>query len=98
MSAVIPSDLSHVSRRKQVQRPAHRPRLDQCSLLPECAPHIIGGQAVDTRCGCQFRRRHDLRVQATNPAHDRQKIATFDPFFKKVTLQPERQHLPPCQV
>jgi hypothetical protein len=53
---------------QQVQRPAHRPRLDERPVLPQRGGDVAGVEPVDARVQRQLGRRHDLRVHAAQLA------------------------------
>jgi ketol-acid reductoisomerase len=55
---------------QQVQRPAHRPGLDQRALLPQRARHRVGREVVDPRPRRQLGAGHDLGVQPAERARD----------------------------
>ena len=64
-------------RREQVQRPAHRPGLDQPAALPERILHPAPLQAVDARPQGQLGRRRHLRVQPAEVRDDGERPAAW---------------------
>ena len=82
---------------QQVQRAAHRPRLDERPLLPQRALHGVGLETVDPRPQRQLRGRHDLRVEADDPVDDVEHRLTRGAPVELLAAQPPRQDAGPLE-
>jgi hypothetical protein len=86
-------DQREVLRDDEVQRPAHRPRLDQAPVLLQRLPNLVALQPFDARPERELGRGCELRVHAADRADDGEQAPGRHAPIEVVTREPERADL-----
>src|SRR5205807_9783340 len=87
-----------IARGQEVQRPAHRPDLDQGALAPERALELLQARALDSRPEREGSAGEELRVQPADPRGDTQLAAARRAPMQLVALEPQRPRLFPPEL
>ncbi len=91
-------ELRQLVRRDEVQRPAHRPRLDQRPVAPQRVADVVPSQAVDAGVDRELRGAHDLCLDGDEATDDVEHLPIRGALLQVVTLHPERGDLLPGRL